>query len=111
MIAALYNIPNDPQTLARFAFHNRDAHVLVINAIKAKFGVALPEYPIDPIKMTDFPAWLYTHQSMHNAVNQVLGTPGNDLTDVDPNAPEQLAAWAENHASEHVVWGNLLGIG
>ena len=111
MIAALYNIPTDPKTLARFAFHNRDAHVLVIDAIFKKTGLVLPSYPLDPIVMNDFKNWLYNHQAMHNSVNTVLGLAGNDLTDVDPRQPAQLTSWVQLHASEHLSWGNELGIG
>ncbi len=111
MIAALYNIPTDPQTFSRFAFHNRDAHELVVEAIRKNTGLTLPQYPIDPIKLSDFASWLYTHQAMHNAVNGVLNVTGNDLSDMDPSKPEQLVSWIQLHASEHVKWGNILGLG
>jgi hypothetical protein len=111
MIAALYNIPSDPPSMSRFAFHNRDQHRQVTAAVEAKFGLTLPEYPIDPIASWDFTNWLYNHQAMHNAVNGLLGTAGNDLTDVDPTKPDQLSAWIQLHAVEHVQWGNILGIG
>ena len=111
MIAALYNIPNDPIRLAQFAFHNRAEHDLAVEAIYRKTGVTLQQYPLDPIKMEDVPDWLDRHQSAHAAVNQVLGIAGNDLSDVDPNRPEQLQYWIELHAQEHRAWGAALGIG
>ncbi len=111
MIAALYNIPTDAISLARFSFHNRDQHELAIRALLNRTGLVLPDYPIDPIKMSDFKGWLYTHQSMHNSVNTALNLPGNDLTDVDPQKLDQLTTWIQLHATEHVAWGNALGIG
>lgn len=111
MIAALFNIPTDPATLLQFSFHNRDQHELVADKIRRNTGVSIPLFPIDPIVINDFENWLYTHQAMHNSVNAALNVAGNDLTNVDPEKPEQLAAWIRLHASEHVQWGNILGIG
>lgn len=111
MIGALFNIPTTPQEFMRFAFHNNDAHVLAVRAIKINAGVGLPEYPLDPIPASDFASWLYTHQSAHNAVNEVLGISGNDLTDLDPTKPEEMTYWIQLHASEHVKWGDMLNYG
>lgn len=111
MIAALYNIPNNPQTLARFSFHNRDQHLLAVDAIFRKTGIMLPQYPIDPILAADFKNWAYLHQAMHNSINTALNLQGNDLTDVDFDKPDEVATWIQLHASEHVAWGNALGLG
>lgn len=111
MLAALYNIPSDPQTLARFSFHNADSHALAARAIHALTGLTLPEFVIDPIPPNDFPGWLYNHQAMHNSVNGVLGLVGNDLSDVDPRKLDQLTYWVQIHASEHVQWADRLGFG
>lgn len=111
MIAALFNVPTDLQTMARFSFHNRDAHELAVLAIQRNTGVVLPSYPIDPIPPSDFPGWLYSHQSMHNSINAALGLTGNDLSDVDPTKLDQLTYWIQIHAKEHDQWGTLLGYG
>ncbi len=111
MLAAVFNIPTDPITLARFAFHNRDQHELAVRAIKSRTGLSLPLYPIDPILESDFPAWLYTHQSMHNSVNAFLGLQGNDLSDMDPRKIDQLTYWIQLHGNEHTAWSNILGYG
>lgn len=110
MLAALYNIPTDVAAVARFSFHNRDAHELVVNKIKELTGVLLPVYPIDPMPANDLQGWLYQHQAMHNSVNSALGTTGNDLSDLDPQKLEQLTNWIQLHAAEHVGWGQILGI-
>ena len=111
MIAALFNIPNDAPTLQRFSFHNNDSHILAVRAIRAKTGLTLPEYPIDPIPETDFGGWLYSHQTMHNSVNEALGFTGSDLSDVDPKQIDQWTYWIQIHAAEHVRWGDALGFG
>ncbi len=111
MIAGLYNIPTDGPTMQRFGFYNQDAHVLAVRAIKSKTGLTLPLYPIDPIPLHDFKSWLYSHQAMHNSINLTLGLTGNDLTDVDPQQLDQMTFWIQNHALEHVNWGNVLGYG
>lgn len=110
-IAALFNIPTDQITLSRFSFHNRDAHELVVDGIYKNTGVQLPQYPIDPIDRNDFQSWLYTHQAMHNSINAALNLTGNDLTELDPDKPEQMSVWIQDHASEHLQWGKILGIG
>lgn len=111
MIAALYNIPTERNALMRFSFHNADAHSLAVRGVRALSGILLPEYPIDPIPETDFGAWLYTHQALHNSVNAALGLAGNDLSDVDPTKLDELTSWIQLHATEHVNWGNILGYG
>jgi hypothetical protein len=111
MIAALYNIPSDRITLQRYGFHNRDSHDLASDAVFKLTGIAPPRYLLDPIPINDFKSWAYTHQAAHNSINAALGLPGNDLTDVDPTKPEQLASWVQLHAFEHVQWGIFLGIG
>lgn len=110
-IAALFNIPTDPQAMLRFSFHNNDSHLLAVDAIRANTGVVLPTYVIDPIPENDFPGWLYTHQSMHNSVNTALGLDGADLSDMDPTKLDQLTYWIQLHAQEHRAWGDTLGFG
>lgn len=111
MIAGLYNIPTDIQAMQRFSFYNNDAHVDAVAAIRRLTNVSLPVYPIDPIPVSDFQGWLYTHQSMHNSVNSALSLAGNDLTSMDPSQIDQLTYWIEIHANEHVQWADKLGLG
>ncbi len=111
MIAALFNIPTDAEAMQQFSFHNNDSHVLAIRAIKTLTGLTLPQYPLDPIPPQNLGGWLYDHQAMHNSVNQTLGLPGNDLSDVDPSKLDQLTFWIQLHAQEHVAWSNALGFG
>ncbi len=111
MIAGLFNIPSNRETMQHFSFYNRDAHELAIAAIRRKTGVVLPTYPLDPIPENDFPSWLYSHQAMHNSINAALGVQGNDLSDVDPQKLDQLTTWIRLHATEHLKWGKILGYG
>lgn len=111
MIAALYNLPVDRAAMQRFSFHNRDSHDLAAQAILKQMGITLKSYILDPVPENDFAGWLYQHQTAHDEVNEILGTGGNDFTNLDPANMEQLAVWIQNHADEHVQWGNILGIG
>ena len=64
--------------------------------------------PVDPQAMGMF---FYTHQIMHNQVNQVLGRTGLNLLDYDWSDEEQLQEWLQANGDEHVQICSLLGIG
>ena len=114
MVPTLFNIFQDQIGLNQFSFANADLHFRQNNALYAKQSLppnALPYYVLDPIYLgTDLTNWLQLHQDIHTKVNTLLGIAGNDLTDVDFEKPEQLAAWIWLHAQEHVQAASKLGI-
>lgn len=108
-LASLYNIPRDRIGLNRFSFVNQDQHAQIRDRLAAA-GLVLPFFVIDPIPDGAIGVWAYNHQEMHNAQNAALGILGSDLTDIDINKADQLAAWISIHASEHYQAAQILGI-
>jgi len=112
MLATLFNVFRDRVGMNQFSFANADLHVRQNQAILEKTGLQLPTYVLDPISLDNNGRenWLQLHQDIHSRTNAVLGIAGNDLSDVDFNSPEQVAAWVWLHAQEHVQASNKLGL-
>lgn len=83
----------------------------VNQAVLTQKGVTLPEYALDPIPLDSPGVWLYQGQIWHNERNAVLSIDGQDLTDVDLNDPEQVAAWVGLVFLEEYQAGQILGLG
>ena len=110
-LADLYNVPNNDEERALWAFahmaHHRDINRRIYELVK----VALVEYPLEPIDVNDTSNWEYQHQIMHDSQNQLLGIQGNDLTSVDWKNPELLEGWIFLNRVEHYQAASILGIG
>ena len=90
------------------AAHHRDC----IRAVLQEKNTVLSEYSLDPINLQDgFGIWVYQHQTMHNAMNAVLGTNGFDLSDTNWQDKGEFAAWIQNNENEHYQWATILGVG
>ena len=109
-LAPLYNIPDSPETLSVFGFHNQDMHRQIVNAIAATRNIDLPLYPIDPVTTNDLAGWAEIHQALHADFTQVLGIVGSDFSSLDFNDPAQLSAWIFLHAAEHTQAADMLGL-
>lgn len=112
-IANLLNVPGTQQELDIWNFAHAAAHVDINRLILETHNVSLPAFvldPMDPLR-TDFYNWLYLHQEMHNAQNNVLGISGYDLLDIDWKDPGQRAGWIYLHENEHYQASDILGIG
>lgn len=109
-LPTLLNQPQSLDDLSVFSFENNNSHVKIADGIRALAQVTLPFYVLDPIPEKEIGTWLYNHQAAHNAQNAILGITGNDLTDVDFNKPDQLAAWIANHFDEHYQAHQILGL-
>lgn len=113
-LAALFNVPEDPDQLAQWSFVNAAAHTDIIRVVYQRAGVVLSSYvldPLDPTNPASMQTWLYQHQLMHQQMDQVLGIAGYDLLDVDLTDRGQFAAWIQSHASEHLQAGQILNLG
>jgi hypothetical protein len=109
-LATLYNIPQDPVSLAEWSFSHASNHADIVRFIFAQKGVRLASFVLDPVDPQNPAVWVYQHQLMHNQMNQVLGIAGQDLTGLDWNDPEGLSAWIDDNASEHLQANSKLGI-
>lgn len=106
----LYNIPHSQSELNIWSFANMNEHAKTAAALlRASPPVVLPLYPLDPIPFgAGLGAWLYNHQTIHNAQNAALGIAGNDLTTLDFNDAGQVVNWIQLHASEHYQAAQIL---
>lgn len=109
-LATLFNAPNNEATLGEFSFANADEHRKIIAAVRRLNGTFLQEFILDPISILDSQNWAYQHQIAHDQMNQVLGTGGNDLRNVDFNDPDSVINFVRIHASEHLQAANILGL-
>jgi hypothetical protein len=109
-LAALYNVPNSPESLSQWSFANADHHRNILTAIYDTYGTTLPEYVLDPINPSTMSLWLQQHGTMHLNQNEILGIASNELFEVDWNDPEELGTWLELHASEHLRAAQILGV-
>lgn len=111
MLANILNSPVAGQELAWWTANNAEQHFAIINAIRAKYGVSLREYVLDPVSPTDFTDWLWRHQYTHNDMNAVLGIDGNDLSTLDLNNALNVQQWTFLHFTEHYQAAKILKIG
>ena len=109
-LAGIYNIPSNEQTFEEWSFNHAANHRDVNAAILRIYGIALPEYILDPFTPGD-ENWIYSHQTMHNNQDAILGISGYDLTDVNFQDQGQLAGFIYLNADEHRQACDILGIG
>ena len=109
-LATLFSIPDTEPDLARFTLANASEHQEVNNAILAQKSVQITTYILEPMPTLGLAGWLLTHQAMHNQVNALLGTAGNDLTILDLKDRSAVEEWIFLHGDEHRNWRNALGI-
>lgn len=110
-IAGLYNVPNTPEQLATWAFINMSEHRDFIRRIYELTKIALPEYILDPFNPKDLDSWNYSHQLMHNQMNELLGIQGFDIDSFDFEDKSTLENNIALHASEHYQASAVLGLG
>jgi hypothetical protein len=113
-IAALYNIPGTQEEFLQWTFAHAAHHTDIVQAIYTQQQIALPIFqldPFDPRDPTGSETWAYLHQLMHQNQNAVLGINGFDLTSIDWHDQNQVAAWIQLNAAEHLEAANLLGVG
>lgn len=110
-IAQLYEVPPDPQSLASWAFSHMVHHRDIIARLNADHGLNLDTFILDPIDPSDMAQWLYQHQVMHNQMNAVLGISGFNLSELDWQEPDLVAAWISMNANEHYQAATILNIG
>jgi len=112
-LAALFNIPGTEEELNEWSFAHMAHHLDLINFIYNNSQIALPVFVLDPFNPRDpdsVEAWSYLHQIMHQNQNALLGINGFDLTSVDWQDQNQVAAWIQLNAIEHVQAANITGV-
>lgn len=113
-IANLLNIPGTAQEMAVWQTAHAAHHQDINRRIYELTGIVLPEYLLDPFDPNDHNSmdqWLYSHQTIHSDVQQLLGLAGFNLNEVDFTNEEQLAAWIQLNFSIHYQISNFLQVG
>jgi hypothetical protein len=108
-LAFLINSPQSEQDWSVWSWSHKDQHTLARNAVQAKYGINLADYPIDPIPFQQITQWLDYNQEMHDDINGILGTNSTNLQQVNFRDAAQLSAWIYLHRREHENWANMLG--
>ena len=113
-LATLLNLPINHELIDKFSFENQDSHRRIAAAVFTQMnGIVLPIFVVDPIPAVPggLLDWGLNHQAMHNAQNQILGIPGEDLTGLDFSDEAQLSSWIQQHFIEHYLAETKLGVG
>lgn len=93
---------------------NASATIAIGDNILFGSGVAslpLEQFILDPMDPDDLGMWLYLHATTHDQLNQVLGTSGFGLVDLDWHDPDQFAEWLRLNGDEHTRFCTALGVG
>jgi hypothetical protein len=109
-IADVWNVPSDPNELARWSVLHMILHRDQNRAAISKYNTILPEYALDPVDTSQYSAWFQNHQTMHNNVDALTGVPQFNLLDVDFDDEAQRIGWIQNHAQLHQQESNVLGV-
>jgi hypothetical protein len=111
-IAALYNQPSDEAEFGIWGFSHLAHHRDINRVIYEIASIRLDEYALDPVNpMVAGKEWEQQHQSWHNAVNEILGTGGFNLLNIEWGDGGKLASFIQSNAAEHMGWSDLLGVG
>lgn len=104
----LYPSPTK-QGWAEWAFHNYQHHLAIDASIKKIKGIEVVPFRIWPINQVEFQTWLQEHQEYHNTYSQILGTPGQDLSEFDTKNKAKRDDWFFVHEQEHRAAATILG--
>lgn len=95
--ASLFD-PNDAQAWLHFLGDHEIAHGEIAAQAQAKYGVSLPNTPLDGAPDVD---WLEAHNLIHQAISEASGIQSYDLSVVDLKNPEMAYSWLQYHAWLH----------
>ena len=112
MLAGLLNIPSGDGPRNTWAFDHQDHHRKIQNSIFQTYGVAIPDFildPMPPFNDPSFSVWAYQHQSATTAYEGILNIPSDDFTDVDYTKDDQVYSWLRLHFQSHFLAEQALG--
>jgi hypothetical protein len=93
VLAATLTVPLNEDDWDIWSLANYNAIVGINAAIASKYGVVLPQYPLQPIPFDDIGSWMSYNQQAHYNFTGVLGQAANDLTGYDLTDPAQRESW------------------
>lgn len=107
----LYSQPDTKDQWDGWSFNHAALHYDWIQVIGNTKQIALQQFLLDPVDPEDLGMWLYNHQVAHDQVNEVLGTTGYNLLELDWRDPDQFAMWLRLNGDEHTRISAALGVG
>lgn len=108
-VANLANTPSNEAELATWSFSHMAHHRDLVEAVYRLTGVRVPLFALDPIDPSDPGSWLDQHQTMHNDIDALLGTPGFDLLGVEWNDTGEREAWIRLNFQSHYAQAEASG--
>jgi hypothetical protein len=105
--------PDDPTGFGVWLNEHYLEHLqMVALGLKQSPPRFIPDYAI--LSWSDEKAivkqWLDAHQQIHNALRDWTGVQGIDLSSVDLSDDDEWFAWMDDHAQEHVLLEQALGL-
>jgi hypothetical protein len=106
-------LPNDPAGFGGWRMgHFLEHGVFSQKCAALSTPVIVPEYDI--LSWRDEPQyvkqWLSSHEAMHQQIRFATNVTGADLALVDFSDEEQFLAWMDDHAEEHLIFREVLGV-
>lgn len=106
-------LPKDPAGFGQW----RSGHALEHNVLRQKCAALASHANIsefDVLSWKDDPEyvrlWLESHETMHAQIRGATNVSGADLSLVDFTDDEQFQVWLDDHAQEHLIFRQILGI-
>ena len=110
-LSALYDVPEDNDDWAAWAFNHAAIHYDIVGALQRKPNITgVQQFLLSPIDQNNFGIWLYYHQTMHNQTNIALGTSGFNLLQLDLKDPDSVKEWLVLNGDEHQRFNAALGV-
>jgi hypothetical protein len=109
----LADIENPPQNATdkhAFDFAHQDIHRRLIDYMQSLItGLTLDAFVLDPFETTDNTT-VYQHQTMHNELDALLGTPNYDMTSLNWQDAGSRGNWVDNNYQSHLAYSQLTGV-
>lgn len=105
-------LPDDPNGFGVWLMEHYREHIqFVLIALNQTPPVYIPDYAIQSWsdKPAERAAWMDSHQQIHNALRNMTGVSGIDLSVVDLENTVSWFLWFDAHAAEHVALETALG--
>lgn len=104
-------LPNDPQGFGRWLNGHALEHQVINQKLFSK-GIVVPDFNL--LYWNDQPmvvqSWLQTHETAHQIIESALNISSVDFSQVDLTNDDEWFSWQEDHANEHLIIRQILGI-
>jgi hypothetical protein len=99
-----------PQGFTEWTWTHLNHHKAIIAATLQTKNIQLALYQIWPVNPENLEGFLLQHQQQHDAMNQVYGVAGNDLSTLDWKNKRAVDAFFFLHFGEHAAVAARCGL-